>query len=146
MLADVPGVDRDARAAPVAGVEADFLQQAFHHGVKPPRADILDRRVDFGGEARQLVDRVVREVQLDFLGLQQRLVLLDQAGFRLGQDAAEILPCQGLQLDPDRQTALKLGQQVRRLGDVESARGDEQDMVGLDRAVLGRDRGSLDQR
>ena len=60
--------------------------------MKPPRADVLDRRVDFGGEARQLVDRVVREVQLDFLGLQQRLVLLDQAGFRLGQDAAEILP------------------------------------------------------
>lgn len=125
MLADIAGVDRDARAAPVAGVEADFLQQAFHDGVQPAGADVFHRRVDLGGEARKLVDRVVREVQVDLFGLQQRLVLLDQAGFRLGQDAAEILPRQGLQFDPDRQAALKLGQQVRRLGDVEGAGRDE---------------------
>ena len=42
--------------------------------------------------------------------------------------------------------ALKLGQQVGRLGDVEGARSDEQDMVGLDRPIFGRDGGALDQR
>jgi hypothetical protein len=46
---------------------------------------------------------------------------------------------QRAQLDADRQAALQLGQQVRRLGDVERARGDEQDVVGLHRPVLGRD-------
>ena len=51
-----------------------------------------------------------------------------------------------LQLDADRQAALQLGQQVRGLGHVERARGDEQDVVGLHRAVLGRDGGALDQR
>ena len=52
----------------------------------------------------------------------------------------------GRQLDADRQPALQLGQQVRRLGDMEGARGDEQDVVGLHRPVLGRDRRALDQR
>ena len=36
--------------------------------------------------------------------------------------------------------------QVGRLGDMERARRDEQDVVGLDHAVLGVDRRSLDQR
>ena len=52
----------------------------------------------------------------------------------------------GLQLDADRQAALQLRQQIGRLGDVERARRDEQDVVGLHRAVLGRDRGAFDQR
>ena len=64
----------------------------------------------------------------------------------LGQDADEIGLGQSLELDPDRQPALQLGQQVRRLRDVERAAGDEQDVIGLDRSVLGRDGGALDQR
>ena len=76
----------------------------------------------------------------------QRDVLLDQARFRLGQDAAEILAGQRAQFDADRQAALQFGQQVGRLGDVERARCDEQDMVGLDGAVLGRNRRAFDQR
>src|SRR5947209_6376978 len=80
------------------------------------------------------------------LGLAQRGVLADQAGFRLGEDAAEILLRKGREFDADRQPSLQLRQQVRRLGDMKRARGDEQDMVGLDRAVFGCNRGALDQR
>ena len=42
--------------------------------------------------------------------------------------------------------ALQLGQQVRRFRQVERARRDEQDVIGLHRAVLGRDRRAFDQR
>src|SRR5690606_14018872 len=38
------------------------------------------------------------------------------------------------------------GQQVGWLTDMEGARGDEEDMVGLDRPIFGRDRRTLDQR
>ena len=72
--------------------------------------------------------------------------MLGQAGPGRRQDADEILLGQRRKLDPDRQAALKLGQQVGRLGDVERAAGDEQDMVGLDRPIFGRDRRSFDQR
>ena len=82
----------------------------------------------------------------DTLGRQQRLILLGQAGPGRRQDADEILLGQRLQFDADRQPALQLGQQVGGLGHVERARGDEQDVVGLERPVFGRDRGPLDQR
>ena len=51
-----------------------------------------------------------------------------------------------LQLDADRQAALKLRQEVGGLGDVERARGDEQDVIRLHRPVFGRDRRAFDQR
>ena len=51
-----------------------------------------------------------------------------------------------VELDADREAALQLGDQVGRLGQVERARGDEQDVVGLDHAVLGVDRRAFDQR
>ena len=51
-----------------------------------------------------------------------------------------------LQLDADRQPALQLRQEVRRLGDVERARRDEEHVVGLHRPVLGRDGRALDER
>ena len=54
-------------------------------------------------------------------GAEQRLILLGQAGAGRRQDADEILLRQRLQLDADRQAALKLGQQVGGLGDVERA-------------------------
>ena len=80
------------------------------------------------------------------LGAEQRLILLGQAGAGLRQDADEVLLRQRAQFDADRQAALKLGQQVGGLGDVERARGDEQDVVGLQRPVFGRDRRPFDQR
>ena len=40
---------------------------------------------------------------------------------------------------------MQFRQQVRWLGHVEGARGNEQDVVGLDRTMLGRDRGAFNQ-
>ncbi len=114
--------------------------------MQPARADILDRLVDVGRQLGQLVDGVRLELQLDLLGRQQRLVLLDQAGLGLGQDAAEILLGERGQADPDRQAALQLGQHVGRLGHMERAGADEQHVVGLHRAVLCVHRRALDQR
>ena len=111
--------------------------------MQPPRADILDAAVDLGGQVGDGFDGFGGEVQGDVLGGQQRLVLVDQAGFRLGQDAHQIVAGQGLKLDADRQAALQFGQKVRRLGQMESARGDEQHMIGLHRAMFGVHRGAL---
>jgi hypothetical protein len=51
-----------------------------------------------------------------------------------------------LELDADREAALELGDEVGGLRDVERAGGDEQHVIGLDRAVLGRDGRALDDR
>ena len=86
--------------------------------MKPARADILDRFVDLGGEFGERVDAVLGEVEDDALGVEQRLVLADQAVFRFAQDAPEILAGQRLELDADRQPSLQFRQQVGRLGEV----------------------------
>src|SRR5262249_19194875 len=95
---------------------------------------------------RDLVDRLLEEVERQALGLHQRLVLLDEARLRLGQDALEVIARERLQLDADGEATLQLGKKVGGLREVKGARGDEKDVVGLDRAVLGRNRRALDQR
>ena len=65
---------------------------------------------------------------------------------RLRQDALDVFTRQSAQLDADRQSALQLGQQVGRFRDVKRAGGDEEDMIGLHRAVLRRDCRAFDQR
>src|SRR6059036_3585755 len=87
-----------------------------------------------------------QDVERDAFRLQQLHVLPYQRVPGLGQDADEILPRQGLELHADRKPALQLGDQVRRLGDVEGAGGDEQHVVGADHPVLGGDRRALDDR
>ena len=71
--------------------------------------------------------------------------MLDQGGLGLRKDPAEIVDRERAQLDPDRQPALQLGQEVGGFGDVEGAGRDEQDVVRLHRAVLGGDARALDQ-
>ena len=85
-------------------------------------------------------------VTVTILGAEQRDVLLDQRVARLGQDAHEVVARERLELDADRKAALQLGNQVRRLRDVERAGGDEQDVIGLHHAVLGVDGRALDDR
>ena len=65
---------------------------------------------------------------------------------RLGEDAHEVVGGERLELDADREPALHLGDEVARLGHVERAGGDEQDVIGLHRAVLRRDGRALDDR
>ncbi len=79
-------------------------------------------------------------------GLHQRDILLDEARLRLGEDAAEIVARERAELDTDGKPALKLGQEVGGLGDVERAGRDEENMVGLHRPVFGADGRAFDQR
>ncbi len=95
---------------------------------------------------RQRRNAVFGKVDRDIFGAHQRRVLQGQRVVGLGQNAHEIGLGQRPQFHPDRQPPLKFGQQIRRLGDVKRTRGDEQDMVGLDRPVFGADGGAFDQR
>ena len=61
-------------AAAVLGLETDRLEQFLHHRLQSPRADVLDRLVDLGGDARERADAVVGEGDVDVLGRQQRLI------------------------------------------------------------------------
>ena len=136
MLLHIGLVNRHRFAGAVRGGVADVIEHPLQHRVQPPRPDVLDGGVDLGGDIGDGHNAFIGEVQVNALGSQQRLVLLDQAAFGLGEDAAEIFAAQRLEFNPDGQTALQFRQQIGRLGDVEGARGDEQHMVGFHRAVF----------
>jgi hypothetical protein len=63
--------------------------------------------------------------------------LFGQRSRWLGQDAVEAFHLQCPQLNPDGQAALQFRDQVLRLGEVESAGGEQQAVVGLDLPVAG---------
>ena len=90
--------------------------------------------------------RVVRELEHHALRGQQSPLLRNKIIGRLREDAVEVRLRQRVQLHPDRQPALELREQVRGLGLVEGARRDEEDIIGIDVAVLGLDGRSFNQR
>ena len=60
--------------------------------------------------------------------------LLDEVGVGLTQDADKVVGAQCVERDADGESALELGEEVRRLGLVERARRDEQHVVRRQRA------------
>ena len=95
---------------------------------------------------RDCRDAVIGETDRHAFGPKQCLILIGKRRARVLQDTDEIFFGQRFQLDADRQAALQFREQVARLGNVERARCNEQDVVGLHRAIFGRDRRPLDQR
>ena len=53
MLADIFGVDGESIAGLVRCVERDVVEHPLHHGLQPPRADILHRGVEVNSDLRQ---------------------------------------------------------------------------------------------
>src|SRR6266513_2109807 len=143
---DVSGVDRHRSRPALARVEGNFLEQLLQHRVKAPRADVLGLLVHLEGDLRDAADGFGPELYLQALRLEQRLVLLHLARVGGHEDALEVLDRERVELDADREAPLQLGNQIRGLGEVERARGDEQNVVGLHHAVARRHRGAFDQR
>src|SRR5262245_48308708 len=140
---NVAGVDRQLLARQVRRVERDLVQELLHDRVEAPGPDVLGRHVHPHGDLGESVDRIRRKGQRHALRAKQLDVLLNQRvpGFR--QDADEILARQGVELDADGKAALELGDEVRGLGHVKGAGGDEQDVIGPHDPVLRRDRRAL---
>src|SRR5215469_2538220 len=135
LFIDIGGVNFNVLFFEVGSLERDFVENFFKNSVQAARANVLGLLVDASGKAGHCGNGVFRKIQLQSLGFEQRGVLLDERVLRLGEDADEILFLERLQLDADRQAALKFRDQVRGLGHMKSARGDEQDVIGADHAV-----------
>src|SRR6266436_952524 len=145
LLGDVSGVYLHILLFEVRRFKRNLVEHFFKNGVQTPGADVFSLFVYAGGEARDGRDGVLGDVELDAFGLQQRDVLLDERILRLGQNANKIFFLQRLQLDANGQAALKLGDQIGRLGDVKRAGSDEKDVISADHAVARVDGGALDK-
>src|SRR6267143_1230081 len=140
----VAGIDREILAGHIGSVEGDLLEELLHDRVQAPCADVLRARVDLHRDLRDRLHRLRCEPEAHPLRSEELRILPEQRVSRFRQDADEILARQGVELDPDREASLELRDQVRGLGDVECAGGDEEDVVGADDPVLRRHRRPLD--
>ena len=88
---DVSGVDRDRFAGVPGRVERQVVEQALHHRMEAPRADVFLPLVDREGDLGQPPDAVGLEVEMDVLRREQRLVLAHEAGVRRREDLLEVV-------------------------------------------------------
>ena len=110
------------------------------------RADVFLAFVDVCGDFGEAVYGFRCEHKADAFGVHQFHILLGQRGLGLGQNAHEILFAQRAQFHPDREAALHLWNQIRRLGQMKCTTGNKQNMVGVDRAVFGAHGAAFHQR
>ena len=110
------------------------------------RADVFGLLVDRKSEARDGVNGVLCELDIDPLSRQQRFILARQRILWLGEDALEVFDGQRLQLDTNREAALQFRYQIGRLRGMKRARGDKQNVIGAHRPILGVDGRAFDNR
>src|SRR5882762_5197582 len=146
LFGDVGGVNFYVLFLQIGCFKRNLVENFFENSVQAPRADILCLLIHARCEPRDGGDSIFGNVEFDALGFQERHVLLDEGVLRLGKNSNEIFFLQGLQFDADGQAALKFGDQVRRLGNVERAGGDEKNMVGSNHPVAGVDGRAFNNR
>ena len=105
--------------------------------MQPPGSYVLHTLVHSVRNSRNLLDGRLLKFELNAFCGHKRLILDDQRVLGLLQNTNEVLPIQGIQLNPNWKPALEFRQQVRGLAQVESPCGNEKNMVGADHAVLG---------
>jgi hypothetical protein len=97
----IRGIDSH-RLCAAAGIKGNLFQQALHHRMQTPRADVFGAFIDLPGDLGDPPHRIGLEHQGNVFRLEQRFILPGQAGVGSGQDALEILHRQALQFDTDR--------------------------------------------
>ena len=113
--------------------------------MKAPGADVLGALVHGPGNLGDSANAVFRKMQLDALRVEQGTVLFRERGIGLGEDTHKVVHRQGAELHTDGQAPLQLRYQIRGLGQMKGAGGDEQDVIGTHHAVLGGDRTAFHQ-
>src|SRR5450755_2299229 len=145
-LVDVRSVDGNSCALELGRVKGNVIEQPLHDRIESSRADILLALVDGERYFSQPSHTLGLKIDIDALGGEQGLILSREAGVRRGEDLLEVGNRERGELDADREASLQFGNQIRRLGEMKRAAGDEQNVIGLDHAVFGCHRRALDQR
>src|SRR5690606_27604310 len=125
------------RIRPAVGqVEQVFFEQRGHHGMQPPRSDVLHTVIHGCCDTRNRLDPVRSELERCTVCLYQRRILLRERILRLRHYPHEILLGERLKLHANREPSLQLRNQVTRLRDVECTCCDEENVIGFYQAVL----------
>ena len=138
--------DADGFTRLVRGIEGDVLDQTLHHRHQPPRADILDARIDLNRSVGDGLDRVRGEIEGNAprfpSGRTYCLISEASVSLRMRMKSSRVSALSSTRIG---RRPCSSGKRSDGLAVWEGAGGDEQDVVGLDRPVFGRDRCAFDQ-
>src|SRR5262249_9648545 len=87
---DVGGINADRFLLQIRTFERNLVQKLLHNRMQPSGADVFRAFVHGSSKARDLLNRIVLERQLDALSFKQRNVLFDQRVLWFGENADEI--------------------------------------------------------
>ena len=137
------GLDGHARLAVLARGEAHLFEDGLEDGGEAARADVLGRWLTC--MAKRAISRMASSVKTRSTPSVARrarywAIRAFLGSVRMRTRSASV---SGRQLDPDGKAPLQLRDEVAGLAHVEGAGGDEQDVVGAHRAVLGGYGGAL---
>ena len=146
---DVGGIDQYGIVVTGAfgRVERNVLEEPLHDRVKAPSADVFGRFVHLKREFGDAADgRIVgNSIVTPSVFIKARYCSVSDAfgsvRIRLKSPAVR-----RREFDPDRQATLQFRDQIGRFGQVERARGDEQDVIGFDHPVLRRNGATFYER
>src|SRR5262249_28043757 len=118
-LPDVGSVDPNGFIGHLRSAKGHIIQEPLENGVQSPRTDVLRPAVHQLRRSGNLHNRLVVELETDSLSCQERGVLPNQRVLWLAQNPYQVLAGKCLELHPNGESALQLGNQIRWLGDVE---------------------------
>src|SRR5262249_27829108 len=141
LLANISRIYFDVFLFQIRAVKGHVFQKFLENRVKAASADVFGGLIHPSCKIRDLLKRLLVELQLSPFGVQQRLILFDQRVLRLLQNANEVFLAERLELHTNREAPLQLWNQIARLGDVKRSRGDEQDVIRANESIAGIHRG-----
>ena len=113
MIVDVLLVDRHINRRVIsARIETQIIEQTFHNGMQPSRADVLARFVFERGYFSHFFDCVVGKVKIDIINAEQVLILTSNRVFGNGKNIHEIGGGKTFEFDLNRESSLKFGNQI----------------------------------
>ena len=146
LLGDVRGIHFDELLSEIRCLEREFIEDALEDGMEAACADVLGLLVDGSGETSDGFDGIVGEMKLQTFCFEKRDVLLDERVFGFRENADEVFFLERLKFNANGKAALKLGDEIGGLSDVERASSDLENVIGAIHAVPGVYRGAFDDR
>ena len=135
-LGDERAIDLDLRHPFIGKRVKNVLEQCRHHSVKTTSTDVFHSVVHMRRDARNLSDAVFSEGERRVFSFHQRSVLPSESIFGLGHDPDEISFGERLELHSNRESSLKLRDQITWLRYMERTRCNEENVIGFHHPIF----------
>lgn len=114
--------------------------------MKEEGEDIIKSRVEIERDIGKRINRVVGELKIKILSLNERNIMIDEDWIGLSKNEEEIIKSKRGKLKEDGKEEMKLRKKIGWIGEMEREWGDEKNVISIKRKVFGRESCELEKR